>query len=189
VALGAAISLALVVGMTAAGADLVPYQLPVTIPTDTTAPPVDASAPYTPAVLSLISQLESPTLTLAEIQNATTLLHDGTNATCHAVGPVGGPVGLDASGNPTTTTLAGNATTLSNEVDSTHITVASATGLTAVGTTVYIGSGATAEWGTTAAGSSGTSIVLGPPFSGGGTGLANTHLGRRLHGRRDDLGR
>jgi hypothetical protein len=176
VALGAAISLALVVGMTAAGADLVPYQLPVTIPTDTTAPPVDASAPYTPAVLSLISQLESPTLTLAEIQNATTLLHDGTNATCHAVGPVGGPVGLDASGNPTTTTLAGNATTLSNEVDSTHITVASATGLTAVGTTVYIGSGATAEWGTTAAGSSGTSIVLGPPFSGGGTGLANTHV-------------
>ena len=44
---------------------------------------------------SLIAQLEAPPLTLAEIQNASTLLHDGPNATCHAVGPVSGPVGLE----------------------------------------------------------------------------------------------
>src|SRR4029077_5480258 len=60
--------LALGVGLATAGDDLVPYSLPVTLPADQTAPPVDAAAPYTPAVLSLIAQLESPGpgLTLAQ---------------------------------------------------------------------------------------------------------------------------
>ena len=116
-ACGAVLSTTLALGLTSAVAagPTVPYALPVTLPATTTSPPVDAAAPYTPAVLSLIAQLEAPPLTLAKIQNASTLLHDGANATCHAVGPVGGPVGLDASGNPTATTLAGNVTTLSSQ--------------------------------------------------------------------------
>ena len=153
---------ALVFGLTAAAANVVPYALPVTLPPSTTSPPVDAAAPYTPAVLSLIAQLEARPLTLAKIQNASTLLHDGANATCHAVGPVGGPVGLDASGNPTATTLVGNVTTLSSQTDATHIVVASATGLNTAGETIYVGAGATAE-AVTVASASGTTITLNSP--------------------------
>ena len=140
-ACGAVLSIALALGLTSAVAagPTVPYTLPVTLPATTVSPPVDAAAPYTPTVLSLIAQLEAPPLTLAKIQNASTLLHDGTNTTCHAVGPVGGPVGLDASGNPTATTLVGNVTTLSSQTDATHIVVASATGLNTAGETIYVG--------------------------------------------------
>src|SRR5262245_8764248 len=41
-----------------AAADTPPYSMPVTLPGSVNAPSVDASAPYTPAVLSLIAQLE-----------------------------------------------------------------------------------------------------------------------------------
>ena len=102
---GAAIVLTIGLASAASGAadspPAVPYQLPVQLPASLTSPPVDASAPYTPAVMSLISQLlPTSTPTLAQIQNAATLLHDGSNTTCNAVGPVGGPVGLDAVRQP-----------------------------------------------------------------------------------------
>src|SRR4051794_15477909 len=88
-ALGAALSIALALGLSAAVAagPNVPYDLPVTLPSSATSPSVDATAPYTPAVLSLISQIEAPPLTLAEIQNADSEVHDGANSTCHNVGP------------------------------------------------------------------------------------------------------
>ena len=54
----------------------VPYSLPVTTPADKTSPTVSAQAPYTPAVLNLIAQLEGTgTPTLAQLTNATILLH------------------------------------------------------------------------------------------------------------------
>jgi beta-glucosidase-like glycosyl hydrolase len=75
-----------------ARSDTIPYALPVQLPATTTSPAIDPAAPYTPAVLSLIAQLlPSGTLTLAQVQNASTLMHDGTNSTCHNVGPVGAP--------------------------------------------------------------------------------------------------
>src|SRR5215467_13601589 len=168
--LGAALCLALAVGPSSAVAagPTVPYALPVTLPATTVSPPVDSAAPYTPAVLSLVAQLEAPPLTLAKIQNASTLLHDGSNTTCNAVGPVGGPVGLDASGNPTATTLVGNATTLASQTDATHIVVASATGLTTAGETIYVGSGASAE-AVTVVSAAGTTLTLNAP------GLTATH--------------
>ena len=165
----AAVSIALVLGLTSAVAagPNVPYDLPVAVPSAAaTAPPVDASAPYTPAVLSIIAQLEAPPMTLAKIQNVDTLLHDGANTNCHNVGPVGGPVGNDGAGNPTATTLAGNLTALFTNLDSTHITVASATGL-AVGQTLYVDTGANADSGVISA-ISGTAITFASP-------LAHTH--------------
>lgn len=85
----------------------VPYALPVSLPAAKASPSVDAAAPYTPAVLSLIAQLEpSANPTLAQIQNAGTALHDGASPDCHNVGPVGRPFGLDAAGNVAGTTLA-----------------------------------------------------------------------------------
>jgi hypothetical protein len=167
--LGAALCIALAFGLTSAFASgTVPYTLPVTLPADTTSPPVDAPAPYTPAVLSLIAQLEAPPFTLAEIQNATTLLHDGQNNTCNAVGPVGGPVANDGSGNVLGTTLQGNATTLTSQTDATHIVVASATGLTTAGETIYVGAVGAAE-AVTVASATGTTITLNAP------GLTGTH--------------
>ena len=123
----------------------VPYQLPVQLPTSLSSPAVDASAPYTPAVMSLISQLlPTSTPTLAQIQNAATLLHDGSNTTCNAVGPVSGPVGLDSSGNPTATTLSA-----ATAVGATNIKVASVTGWT-VGETIWIDVTSSAEQATIA---------------------------------------
>ena len=122
----AAAALTAMIGLAPAAADVVPYKVPVTLQASTSSPSVDAAAPYTPAVLSLIAQLESPPLTAAEIQNATSLLHDGTNNTCNAVGPVGGPAATDGAGNVLGTTLVGNATTLTSQTDATHIVVASA---------------------------------------------------------------
>jgi hypothetical protein len=62
VALGGAVIVALATGVSSAApapaAPNVPYDLPVTLPGLKSSPPVDASAPYTPAVLSLIAQLE-----------------------------------------------------------------------------------------------------------------------------------
>ena len=71
----------------------VPYSLPVTnLPTTTQSPPVAADAPYTPAVLNLIAQLEpSNPPTLAELTNADMMFYGGTNNTCYNVGPVGSP--------------------------------------------------------------------------------------------------
>src|SRR5512138_2926202 len=55
----------------------VPYDLPVTLPSKLSSPPVDQYAPYTPAVLSLIAQLElSNPPTQAELANADLLLHE-----------------------------------------------------------------------------------------------------------------
>ena len=70
----------------------VPYALPVRLPSTTSSPAVAADAPYTPAVLNLIAQLEpSNPPTEAQLANASILFHGGTNATCNNVGPDGGP--------------------------------------------------------------------------------------------------
>ena len=71
----------------------VPYVLPVTsLPSTTASPSVAADAPYTPAVLNIIAQLEpdSPP-TLAELTNADLTFFGGTNSTCPGTGPVGVP--------------------------------------------------------------------------------------------------
>jgi hypothetical protein len=93
----------------------VPYDLPVTLPSAQISPPVDGNAPYTPAVLSLIAQLElSNPPTQAELANADRLLHDTgasvangwlarptpfnpNNVSCHNVGPVLAPIGTTPS--------------------------------------------------------------------------------------------
>ena len=104
-ALGAT-ALVLTIGLPSAGADTAPYTLPVSLPSAVSAPSFDAAAPYTPAVLSLIAQLEpSNPPTQAELANADRLLHDTpantangwvarptifnpNNVSCHNVGPV-----------------------------------------------------------------------------------------------------
>ncbi len=76
----------------------VPYSLPVQIPGQKSSPSVSAQAPYTPAVLNLIAQLEpSSPPTEAQIANASILLHGGTNTTCNNVGPTAAPSGTDPS--------------------------------------------------------------------------------------------
>ena len=76
----------------------VPYALPVKLPSTASSPAVAADAPYTPAVLNLIAQLEpgSPP-TEAELANASILFHGGTNATCNNVGPTAAPTGTSPS--------------------------------------------------------------------------------------------
>jgi beta-glucosidase len=104
-ALGAT-ALILTIGLPSAGADTPQYTLPVSLPSHVSAPSFDAAAPYTPAVLSLIAQLEpSNPPTQAELANADRLLHDTpanttngwtarptafnpNNVSCHNVGPV-----------------------------------------------------------------------------------------------------
>ncbi len=79
-----------------------PYTVPVTnalLPAQGTSPSIDPAAPYTPVVVSLIAQLEggnpngtgASAPTVAELADAGTLLHDGSNPSCHNVGPVAGP--------------------------------------------------------------------------------------------------
>jgi beta-glucosidase len=81
-----------------AAADVPPYQLPVALPAAKTSPAVDANAPYTPLVLDLIHQLEpSSPPTRDELANASLLLHDGANGSCHNVGPVSAPSGTNPS--------------------------------------------------------------------------------------------
>ena len=76
----------------------VPYALPVQLPKTTSSPPVAADAPYTPAVLNLIAQLEpSNPPTEAELANASILFHGGTNTTCNNVGPTAAPAGTTPS--------------------------------------------------------------------------------------------
>ena len=76
----------------------VPYALPVQLPATTSSPTVTAGAPYTPAVLNLIAQLEPDNPpTLAELTNASLLFHGAANATCHNVGPTGAPAGTTPS--------------------------------------------------------------------------------------------
>ena len=76
----------------------VPYKLPVQLPSTTSSPSVAADAPYTPAVLNLIAQLEpSNPPTEAELANASILFHGGTNATCNNVGPTAAPTGTTPS--------------------------------------------------------------------------------------------
>lgn len=76
----------------------VPYQLPVHLPRAGTSPAVASTAPYTPAVLSLIAQLlpDNPP-TQAEVANASAILHGGTNSSCHNVGPTAAPTGTTPS--------------------------------------------------------------------------------------------
>ena len=75
----------------------IPYTLPVQIPADASAPSVSAQAPYTPAVLNLIAQLEpSSPPTESQIANATILMHGGTNTTCNNVGPTAAPTGYES---------------------------------------------------------------------------------------------
>src|SRR6266540_5822666 len=101
-----ATALVLTIGLPSAGADTPQYTLPVSLPSSVSAPSFDAAAPYTPAVLSLIAQLEpSNPPTQAELANADRLLHDTpantangwvarptifnpNNVSCHNVGPV-----------------------------------------------------------------------------------------------------
>jgi len=55
------IAVAAVVSMftlSSASADAPPYSMPVSLPAPAAAPTLDAAAPYTPAVLNLIAQLE-----------------------------------------------------------------------------------------------------------------------------------
>ncbi|HTX11006.1 MAG TPA: glycoside hydrolase family 3 C-terminal domain-containing protein [Solirubrobacteraceae bacterium] len=80
----------------------VPYALPVTaLPGATKSPTVAADAPYTPAVLNLIAQLEPGNHpTEAELANADALFHGGTNSTCYNVGPVAAPTGTSPSITP-----------------------------------------------------------------------------------------
>ncbi len=69
----------------------IPYTLPVTqLPSTKSSPSVTAQAPYTPAVMNIIAQLE-PSLTLANLTNASKLFYGGTNSTCPSTGPVGTP--------------------------------------------------------------------------------------------------
>jgi beta-glucosidase len=76
----------------------VPYALPVQLPATKSSPAVGADAPYTPAVLNLISQLEPDNPpTEAELANASILFHGGTNTTCNNVGPTAAPTGTNPS--------------------------------------------------------------------------------------------
>jgi beta-glucosidase len=76
----------------------VPYALPVQLPGTISSPPVAADAPYTPAVLNLIAQLEpGHPPTEAQLANASILFHGGTNATCNNVGPTAAPAGTSPS--------------------------------------------------------------------------------------------
>jgi beta-glucosidase len=98
-------SLALGLGISAAAPPSVPsnvpYALDAPLPSPAGSPSVDAAAPYTPAVLSLIAQLEpSNPPTQAQLANASALLHDGPNSTCHNVGPVSAPAGTTPSITP-----------------------------------------------------------------------------------------
>lgn len=102
-------------GIAYAGANSpnVPYDLPVTLPAAVSSPAVDAAAPYTPAVLSIIAQiLPSSTPTLAQINNANRMLTGATVATCNNTGKNGFPVGLNSSGVPVDATLAGGSTNM-----------------------------------------------------------------------------
>jgi beta-glucosidase len=82
----------------AASAEVPPYSLPVTLPAPKQSPAVDANAPYTPVVLDLIHQLEpSSPPTAEQLANASKLLHDGPNGSCHNVGPVSAPTGTNPS--------------------------------------------------------------------------------------------
>ena len=94
-------ALALGLGVSAASTGVpsnVPYDLSAPLPAETSSPPVDAAAPYTPAVLSLIAQLEpSNPPTPAQLANADALLHDGPSPSCHNVGPVSAPTGTTPS--------------------------------------------------------------------------------------------
>src|SRR4029079_982467 len=126
--------------VSSAAADTPPYSLPVSLPSSIASPSFDAAAPYTPAVLSLIAQLEpTSTATLAQVQNMNTLLHDGPSPDCHNVGPVGRPFGLDASGNVAGTTLAAAAT-----AGATNIKVASGAPFL-IGQTIWIDAPSDAE--------------------------------------------
>src|SRR4051812_146616 len=86
----------------AAAADAPPSRLPAALPGARQSPPVDASAPYTDTVKTLIAQLGPSTPpTRDEIANASKLLHDGPSGACHNVGPVSAPGGIDpATGAP-----------------------------------------------------------------------------------------
>jgi beta-glucosidase len=76
----------------------VPYALPVRLPATASSPAVAADAPYTPAVLNLIAQLEPDNPpTEAELANASILFHGGTNTTCNNVGPTAAPTGTTPS--------------------------------------------------------------------------------------------
>ena len=92
-------SMAAVVALpSAASAEVPPYSLPVTLPGAKQSPAVDANAPYTSVVLDLIHQLEpSSPPTRDELANASKLLHDGPNGSCHNVGPVSAPTGTNPS--------------------------------------------------------------------------------------------
>lgn len=76
----------------------VPYDLNGALPSGKTSPSTSASAPYTPAVMSLLAQLEpSQVPTKAQLTNADNLLHGGTNGTCYGTGPVAAPTGTTPS--------------------------------------------------------------------------------------------
>src|SRR6476469_5634457 len=154
----AAAGLVALISLAPAAADTPPYTLPASLPGSVNAPSVDASAPYTPAVLSLIAQLEpTATPTLAQVQNLGTLIHDGASPDCHNVGPVGRPFGLDASGNVAGTTLAATAT-----AGATNIKVTTVVPSFTVGQKIWIDATSEAEQVTIAnvgtAGSGGTGL-------------------------------
>src|SRR5689334_7489762 len=70
--------------LSSASASTPPYSLPVVLPATVSSPSFDAAAPYTPAVLTLIAQLESGNPpSQADLANADKLLHDGPSPSCH----------------------------------------------------------------------------------------------------------
>src|SRR5262245_22705294 len=96
-ALAASAAVAMIV-LSSASASTPPYSFPVALPASVGSPPLDAAAPYTPAVLSLIAQLEPGTPpSQADLANAVKLLHDGPSPSCHNVGPVSAPSGATPS--------------------------------------------------------------------------------------------
>jgi hypothetical protein len=142
----------------------VPCTLPVSLPAAKGSPTMDAAEPYTPAVLSLIAQLEpAASPTLAQLQNADTVLHDGASPDCHNVGPVGRPFGLDASGNVAGTTLAAAALAGDTTIQVTSVAPFSA------GQTIWVDATSDAEQVTIAsvgtAGATGTGITLAAPLT------------------------
>ncbi len=69
----------------AVNAQVIPYSLPVVLPSPKSSPKEDLAAPYTPTVKKLIAQLEpSNPPTLEELRNASLLLtSERNNGTCH----------------------------------------------------------------------------------------------------------
>src|SRR5256714_11380631 len=85
--------------------DAPPYDVPAALPAKVSSPATDASAPFTPTVVSLLKQLEpaqpdpvhdarpAPGTTIDQLMNAASLLHGG--GSCTVVGHNDPPTGTN----------------------------------------------------------------------------------------------